>query len=242
MGAKTALLAFTQGDLRPVLLGTGAADRVKAEHLVREIHPGYAVTPIEDGVLGDWCYPPDDVTYVAMLPGAELLCDRRLILDRPSELPEELLRAGAGRRIIVHGMHSVSDWLCFAVWEDGVLVRSLSLSPDGGIVENIGEPYDFERPYWAGGHPVGSTLTGSPYPLPFHPLELGEDALRALFGFILEGRREPDDVDPFDVPVHGFRVEDPTGEEQAAREAQFVAWMEAAGPPRTVRWGSVQGQ
>ncbi|GAA2558626.1 hypothetical protein GCM10010435_32110 [Winogradskya consettensis] len=135
MGAKTALLAFTKGDLRPALLGAGAGDRVRAEELVRQIHPGYAVTPIEDGLLWDWCYPPDDVTYVAMLPGAELLCDRRLILDRPSELPEDLLRAGAGRRIVMHGMHSVSDWLGFAVWDDGVLVRSLSLSPDSGIVE-----------------------------------------------------------------------------------------------------------
>ncbi|MFF5081543.1 DUF6928 family protein [Actinoplanes sp. NPDC000266] len=50
---------------------------------------------------------------------------------------------------------------------------------------NIGEPYDFERPHWAGERPVGSTLPGDPYPLPFHPLTLGEDALRALFGFIL---------------------------------------------------------
>jgi hypothetical protein len=51
-------------------------------------------------------------------------------------------------------MHSVVDWLAFAVWEDGVLVRSLSLSPDGGGLENIGEPYDFEVPYWAGEYPV----------------------------------------------------------------------------------------
>ncbi|WP_405605221.1 DUF6928 family protein [Streptomyces sp. NBC_01410] len=34
-----------------------------------------------------------------------------------------------------------------------------------------------------------------PYPLPFHPLDLGEEALRALCGFIQEGRPEPDDVD-----------------------------------------------
>ncbi|GAA2558618.1 hypothetical protein GCM10010435_32100 [Winogradskya consettensis] len=86
------------------------------------------------------------------------------------------------------------------------------------------------------------TFTGRPYPLPFHPLELGEDALRALFGFILEGHPEPDDVDPFDVPVHGFRVEDPTGQEQVARAAALAAWMKAAGPPRTARWESIQGQ
>ncbi|WP_435819766.1 DUF6928 family protein [Micromonospora taraxaci] len=31
-----------------------------------------------------------------------------------------------------------------------------------------------------------------PYPLPFHPLGLGEQALRALFGFIIEGRQDQD--------------------------------------------------
>ncbi|AEV84616.1 hypothetical protein ACWT_3593 [Actinoplanes sp. SE50] len=235
MGAKTALLAFTTGDLRPALREAVDADPAEALALVRGFHPDYDVTPIGDGVLGEDVYPPDDTSYATVLVGAELLCDRRLVGDRPSQLPARLLQAGAGRRIIMHGMHSVSDWLCFAVWENGSLVRSLSLSPDGGIVENIGEPYDFERPYWAGERPAGATFTGDPYPLPFHPLELGEDALRALFGFILEGLRDPSDVDPYEVPLRGFRVADPTGREQAEREATMERLLRQMGPPRRFR-------
>ena len=166
MGAKTALLAFTKGDLRPALRGAVEADPAEVLALVRGMHPGYDVTPIADGVLGDDIYPPDDTSFATVLTGAELFCDRRLVCDRPSQLPARLLRAAGARRIIMHGMHSVSDWLCFAVWENGALVRSLSVSPDGGVVENIGEPYDFERPYWAGERPVGSTLSGDPYSLP----------------------------------------------------------------------------
>jgi hypothetical protein len=49
-------------------------------------------------------------------------------------------------------MHSVSDTLAFAVWKDGVLVRSLSLSPHGGIAEDLGERLEFEEAYWAGEH------------------------------------------------------------------------------------------
>ncbi|GID29354.1 DUF6928 family protein [Paractinoplanes brasiliensis] len=237
MGAKTAILAFTDGDLRQVLPGPAAPDPGPAEALLHKIFPGYAVTPAGVSTL-DVTYPPEDVAHVAVLAGAELVCDQRLVLDRPSELPEHLIEAGAGRRIVLHGMHSVVDWLGFAVWEDGKLVRSLSLSPDGGIEENIGEPYEFERPYWAGEHPVEPMFPDQgPYPLPFHPLELGEEALRALFGFTIEGRREPADIDPDDVPVHVFRVTDPSGKEQETREAAAEQIRSGLGPLRIYQRG-----
>jgi hypothetical protein len=240
VGAKTALLAFTDRDIRPALHGATRSERAETEALVSQIHPGYVIQPADDGTLFDDLYPPDDVTYATVMAGAELYCDRRLVFDRPSELPEHLLQAGAGRRIIMHGMHSVVDWLCFAVWEDGVLVRSLSLSPSAGIQENIGKPLDFELPYWAGEHPV-EPVPGwpnqGPYPLPFHPLELGEEALRALFGFVIEGHSDPDDVDTETVHLHGFRVTDPSGQEQAAREAAYAAARRAMGPPRMFRMG-----
>ncbi len=184
--------------------------------------------------------PPDDVTRVAVLAGADLFCDWRLVLDRPSQIPEHLLEAAAGRRIIMHGMHSVVDWLCFAVWEDGQLIRSLSLSPRSGIHENIGEPFDFERPFWAGEHPV-EPVPGwpdqGPYPFAFHPLELGEAALRALFGFVLEDYPDPDDIDPDSVHLHGFRVTDPTGQAQAEREAIYAQARQTMGTPRFFRKG-----
>lgn len=85
------------------------------------------------------------------------------------------------------------------------LVRSLSLAPDYGIIENIGDPLPFELPYWRGEHPAGP----DPYPLPFHPLQLGERALVGLFGFYAEGlldstAPEPT-VDAWEVELPGFR-------------------------------------
>jgi hypothetical protein len=240
MGAKTALLAFVDGDLRPALLGATRAARSEVEELVRQVHLGYLVEPDDDTTLDGGVYPPDDVTNATVLAGAELICDRRLVLDRPSELPQHLLAIGAGRRIIMHGMHSVVDWLCFAVWEDGRLIRSLSLSPHSGVVENIGEPYEFERPYWAGEHPVEPVPgwpSEGPYPLPFHPLDLGEEALRELFGFILEGHPYLEDVDADAVHLHSFRVTDPSGAEQAERDAAYAHAREAMGPPRILRMG-----
>ncbi|MEU4761746.1 hypothetical protein AB0H12_00740 [Actinosynnema sp. NPDC023794] len=212
MGAKTALVAFADGDIRAALRGVTGSDRAAAEALVRRVHPNRGIEPAPDGTLDEFTRPPVGLTYAAALPGVDIVCDQRFTFARPSELPEHLLELGRGRRIVVHSMHSVVDWLAFAVWEDGVLVRSLSLSPEYGIEENVGEPYDFERPYWAGGHPVEPDPDWEdeePYPLPFHPLDLGEEALRAFFGFILEGYPDPEDVDADRVLLHGFRVTGP---------------------------------
>ncbi|GAB3850072.1 DUF6928 family protein [Dactylosporangium cerinum] len=233
MGAKTALLAFAEGDLRTVLRGAVRSDPAEVIDLVRRLHPTYEVTPIGDGSLGEDTYPPDDTTYATVLGGAQLFCDQRLVAYDTAQL----LRAAAGRRLIMHQMHSAVDALSFAVWENGDLVRSVGVSPDGGVVENIGEPFEFELPYWAGEHPVGPMFPGDdPYPLPFHPLELGDAALRGLFGFILEGRRRPDDVDPFGVHLHGFRVADPTGREAAEREARMRQVLQRMRPPQRFRF------
>ncbi|MET0425557.1 MAG: hypothetical protein ABW046_16940 [Actinoplanes sp.] len=207
-------MAFTDGDLRPALLGAVPSTAAEAEALVRTIHPGHEVTPSEGGFLTRLSYPPDNVTYATVLAGAEILCDNRLVLNRPSELPAHLVKLGADRRILMHGMHSGVDWHCFAVWENGTLIRSLSLSPGGGIAENIGEPFAFERSFWAGDHPVDPDPGDEDeelYPLPFHPLDLGEEALRALFGFVLESYPNPDDINADSVRLHGFLVRERRG-------------------------------
>jgi hypothetical protein len=249
MGAKTALLAFVDGDLSATLRAATRSETVglvpggsrgrgagEAEAVVRRLSPGYEVTPTAGGTLFEDCYPPEDIVFAAVMPGATLLCGQRLVAETPSELPEHLLTEADGRRILFHSMHSVVDALTFAVWEDARLIRSLSVSPDTGIVEDIGEPLAFERPYLAGEHPVTSMFPGQgPYPLPFHPLVLGQEALRALFGFVIEGRPQPDDVDADKVRLHGFRVADPTGREQEQREAHMREVLSRMGQPRRYR-------
>ena len=42
--------------------------------------------------------------------------------------------------------------------------------------------------------------------MPFNPMDLGEEALRAFFGFVGEGVPRPDDLDAFEIPLHGFAV------------------------------------
>ena len=61
---------------------------------------------------------------------------------------------------------------------------------------------------WLSGR-AKATAGEKPYLLSFHPLELAEDALRHLFGFVYEGAPEPDDPDPEQVTLAAYRVSRP---------------------------------
>ncbi|CAM5617327.1 hypothetical protein SVIOM342S_03951 [Streptomyces violaceorubidus] len=213
MGAKTGLLVYADGDVPGLLRRVGTADLDRTVTMMRRLYPGREIEQCEGTNLWDGVYPPKGTVCAASWPGVEVVGDQELMIDTPSELPEHLVAASAGRRLVLHAMHSVVDWLAFAVWEDGRLVRSLSLSPDSGIIENIGEPLPFELPYWSGDRPADIIPwpgeEQEPYALPFHPLELGEDALRALCGFIQAGRPEPDDVDADAIELYGFHLPAP---------------------------------
>ncbi|WP_306190328.1 MULTISPECIES: hypothetical protein [unclassified Streptomyces] len=232
---------YADGHVPGLLRRVGAADRDRTATMVRRLYPGGEIEECEGSNLYDGVYPPKGTVYAASWPGAEVIGDQRVMIDAPSQLPEHLVAASAGRRLVLHAMHSVVDWLAFAVWEDGRLVRSLSLSPDSGIIENIGEPLPFELPYWAGDRPAEiAPWPGEeeePYSLPFHPLELGEDALRALCGFIQEGFPEPDDVDADNIRLHGFHVRDPREPDRAEQEAELRRAVETMDPPRLYTLG-----
>lgn len=237
MGAKTGLLVYADGDVPGLLRSVGAAaDLDQTVTMMRRLYPGWEIEQCKGSNLGDGVYPPKGTVYAASWPGVAVIGDQEVMIDAPSRLPEHLVAASAGRRLVLHAMHSAVDWLAFAVWEDGRLVRSLSLSPDSGIIENIGEPLPVELPYWAGDRPADIIPwpgeEEEPYALPFHPLELGEDALRALCGFTQEGRPAPDDVDADAIELYGFHVRDPYGPGPAEQEAKLRRAVEDTDPPR----------
>lgn len=236
MGAKTGLLVYADGDVPGLLRQVGAAGLDRTVAMMRRLYPGREIEQCQGSNLWDGVYPPKGTAYAASRPGVEVIGDQGVMIDSPSRLPEHLVAASVGRRLVLHAMHSVVDRLAFAVWEDGRLVRSLSLSPDSGIIENIGEPLPFELSYWAGDRPADIVPRPGeeeePYALPFHPLDLGEEALRALCGFIQEGRPEPDDVDAGAIELHGFHVRDPHGPDPAEQEAQLRGVVETTDPPR----------
>jgi hypothetical protein len=209
MGAKDWMLfsVAEQTDVREVLRDAPDLDRDATRALVRRLHPGRTLTPVDDGTLADHPNPPEHHVYATCLPGLTVLCTREVALDVPSTLDERFRAEARGRTLYLHAMHSVVDWFAFGMWTpDGTLRRALSLSPEHGIIENTGEPLPFEAPYWAGENPVDDDDDEGAYPLPFHPLDLGEDALRALFGFNFEGTFDDDDPEIEDIDLAGYRL------------------------------------
>lgn len=126
---------------------------------------------------------PDGRIFVACYPGVSIYCDEALAVDEPSTLAD-LVALVPHRTVVVHAMSGGVDGLAFGVWSNGVLVRALSLSPDDGVVEDAGARLALELPFWAGERPVEDE---DEYPLPFHPLELGDEVLVSLVGLDLGG-------------------------------------------------------
>jgi hypothetical protein len=212
MGAKTALLVLVDGDVTGALRDATEFDRAATTELVSRLLPGLELVAVEDGSLERNVNPSNGMLYAGVFRGLTIICAAELREIQPRFVRPGWLAEGAGRRVVLHSMHSASDFLAFAVWgEAGTLERSLCLSPDQGIVDDRGDRLPFESAYWAGRHPVDDDDEDEePYPLPFHPLELGEDALAALCGFVVEGS-PPEGMPDLDrVPLAGFRLRAPT--------------------------------
>jgi hypothetical protein len=203
MGAKTWMVMYADGAAREALTSGPKLDRDATTALARKLFPDDTLEPLSDGTLLNTC-PPDKEIAIARFPGLAIVAAREFGIDRPSTLPRSLVQPGVGRSTCLHAMHSVVDWFAYAIWNDGALRRSLSLSPDSGVLEDIGPRLPFEEPYWRGEHPaVDPEEDESAYPLPFHPLELGEAALLELFGYQLEGAASH--FDPEDIPLMRFK-------------------------------------
>jgi hypothetical protein len=205
MGAKTWMLVFADTNAREALAAKPQLDRAATRKLAKILFPGEKLEPIGDGDLSFTC-PPDDELYIGCFPGVSVVAAEEFGIDYPSKLPQRFIAAGGSGTVTLHAMHSSVDWFAYATWANGKLVRSLSLSPESGIMENIGQRLPFEESYWSGKHPaVDSDEEKDDYPFPFHPLELGEAALKNLFGYQLEGYIDASLLEAESIPLVQYK-------------------------------------
>jgi hypothetical protein len=201
------MLVYARANAREALIAKPALDRDATLKFVGELFPNEKLEPLEDGNLA-YTDPPNNEICIGCFPGVTVVAAKEFAGDYPSRLAASFIDAGRGGTIYLHAMHSVVDWLAFAVWTNGKLVRALSVAPGDGVMQDIGEKLPFEAPYWAGERPVSDDEDeekAGDYPLPFHPLDLGESALTELFGYQLEGDDPRAVVDPETVPLMRFK-------------------------------------
>lgn len=205
MGAKTWTLTYSNGNSREILESNPELDRDATNALVRTLFPTETIELLEDGELSS-TYPEDNEILVGCFPGLSIISATEFGIDFPSKLHSKFLEKATGHTVHLHAMHSVADWFAFAVWKNGTIQRSLSISPEFGIMEDIGPRLLFEEPYWLGQHPVFDPEDeGFDYPFVFHPLELAEAALREFFGYQLEGSYDPNRLKPEQIPLIRYK-------------------------------------
>ena len=198
------MLVYAVDDARAALEASPKLDRAATLRLANLLFPGEKLEEVGDGDLSCTC-PPDDELHIGCFPGVSVVAAREFGIDYPSKLPARFIETGRTGTIYLHAMHSVVDWFAYAQWIDGKLQRSLSLSPDSGVMEDIGPRLPFEEPYWSGAHPAVDEEDQGDYPFPFHPLELGEAALSEFFGYQLEGFVDATLLEPANVPLIRYK-------------------------------------
>lgn len=197
------MIVYADANAREALTSKPKLDREATLNLATTLFPKERLLPLEDGDLSYTCPPGNDIC-IGCFPGVSVVAAKEFRIDQPSKLEQRFVEVGRAGTITLHAMHSVVDWFAYAHWSHGELLRSLSVSPDSGILEDIGQRMPFEEPYWSGQHPAVDGEEGD-YPLPFHPLELGEAALAFLFGYQLEGREDASQFEPESVPLARYR-------------------------------------
>lgn len=131
MGAKTALLTYAAKDPVESLRQARGFDPAATRALVAATHPAWEGTASSDGDLLDDCYPPEGTVYAGSFPGIDILCDRDVMDYPPSEFPARYLDAAAGRRVILHAMHSATDGFAYTVWKNDSLPASATAAALG---------------------------------------------------------------------------------------------------------------
>lgn len=199
MGARFALLGFTDGET-PLDLRNQVADPERSAAIAKRLYPRTGYCKDAEVSLADGGWPPRGEFGIALFPSAVLIATIDAHLYNPTKLHPRYGKAGLGRTMLLVTQRSYNDMSAYARWEDGRLVRSLSVNPIGKVWEDRGTPAAFEHRFWAGDHPVSDD-----YPLPFHPLEMGEAAVEALFALVYEGVLDPGLVQPDEIVLDVYR-------------------------------------
>ncbi|WP_159925062.1 MULTISPECIES: DUF6928 family protein [Nocardia] len=190
-----------------VLRANHDPDPAAALALAKQLHEDRDVQPLMIGTLAGCAGPDTAAVSIGCFPGVTVLCSAQATRIHPTELPELLVRPLASEHTYLVSFDTEHGWGAFAHWERGEFRRSFS-STRVNILEDEGLPLVWERPYWAGEHPVRWRAGELPDPqsLPFDPPDFADAANDEWLGFHYRAAATPGAIGPGDIPICGFAL------------------------------------
>ncbi|MEP6980660.1 MAG: hypothetical protein ABJA16_07865, partial [Nakamurella sp.] len=203
---KVEILGLAPGlprtDLRPGPAGDAAASR----QLLDALFPGRIGAALAPADLLIASYPEYGRVYAATTVSTALVCGQDL--RELTDLESAVAPVAAGRTAVRLQVNGAADSVALEILGPGGLaVRELMLVTDDGVIVDEGERLEFEQPFWSGDHdPDGAYAAVNGPEMPFDVIDFGQEAVRTLFGFVVDPHTDPrpGDLDARQVLLHGF--------------------------------------
>ncbi|MFW0785415.1 hypothetical protein AAFP35_12915 [Gordonia sp. CPCC 206044] len=208
MSSRAVTLWFIDVEDPVGLLRSGPANDVaSAQQLADPLYRNHVLVPLTDTDLASAAGAQDPHVYAGSYGGLAVLSCSLFATSEPSNLTRTIASIRRSRATTLLYTDPDKGLGVFAQWENGSLRRSFAADPVT-IVEDTGLPFAFERPFWAGDHPLryAPGVVPEMMALPFHPQELAEQSNREWLGFRFTPPLAETDHDPARIPVTAFAI------------------------------------
>lgn len=239
MSERAVTLWFIDTDDPAAMIRAGLTNDVTAAgRLASAIFGDSVLLPVVDTDLASAMVTHDSHVYAGFYGSLSVVSCSLFATQRPADLTRTVAGISSSAAATLLYTDPETGTGTFARWANGELRRSFSATPVD-LFDDQGLPEPFERPFWAGEHPLRYAPGTAPDPLalPFHPQQMAEDANRAWLGFRFTHPLAPADADPARIPVTGFAIHpagyEPTPDDVARYHspAQRTSRPDRAGEP-----------
>ncbi|MFH5232296.1 DUF6928 family protein [Antrihabitans spumae] len=208
VGAKASTIWYVDApDPATTLRNHREPDQHAAHALASHLYPESVVVPLAVGPLSTSAGIGGNGVYIGCYPGLTVVCGPQLEIAHPAKISPSWIRPLASEYTYLVSIDPVREWGAFATWERGELRRSFSATKTN-ILEDHGLPLVWERPFWAGEHPMEHTpgVIPDPQSLPFDPQDFADAANERALGFRYRGTPQQGALDPAGIVVCGFAL------------------------------------